>query len=483
MMNNKMTLNLLSIFMILGKILLGATLDFDDFNGTGKFINAKGGTITSPDGLPYDDVRGTLYVSGDFGENDYSDIIETDAVFSALNFNGLVVSDSPVYEAEIGNRPSTSSYYFVLTRNKFDEGVIENRELGRILELGYFDDNSFLKDNFYNEIKNFYSSSDLNDAVEETFGVNYFPLVTKQNLEIFTNANTSVMDYVSDIDEYFPVGYVKMLGNYIYQEIHVDRADNYDGYETNSSIISFGAEKKLNEDLKVGVMGTFVDSTTDMDNYKASRDDFFYLGHLFAVYRDETITYTSMLSLGGAHTDIYRFNSSSLGDFMNESDMTSYFVGLNNSAYKRFQAGKSYIKPGVELNILGLKQGAITENGNYGLEVDKINTLSVKPGLGLVVGSDFGITHKTKANLEADIIGYVEVGEPYKDMDVRMKTISSEKATIEKYDYHHYHLNISLKQSLKSTNGLNLSLVEKWVLFENQDRFEFNLGLEAYYIF
>ncbi len=483
MIVNKRILNFLIIFMIFGNFILAAILDFDAFNGSGKFINAKGGFITSPNNAPYDDVIGTLYVAGDFGENDYSNNIKTHIIFTALKFNGIVASESPVYNAEIASDPSTNTFYFVLTRNKFDEGIIENRELGRILELGYFDDNSFLKNNFYNEIKNFYSISDLNDAVEETFGVNYFPIVTKQNLEIFINANTSVMDNVSDIDEYFPIGYVKMLGNYIYQEIHVDRADNYDGYETNSSIISFGAEKKLNEDLKVGVMGTFVDSTTDMDNYKASRDDFFYLGHLFAVYRDETITYTSMLSLGGAHTDIYRFNSSSLGDFMNESDMTSYFVGLNNSAYKRFQAGKSYIKPGVELNILGLKQGAITENGNYGLEVDKINTLSIKPGLGLVVGSDFGITHKTKANLEADIIGYVEVGEPYKDMDVRMKTISSEKATIEKYDYHHYHLNISLKQSLKSINGLNLSLVEKWVLFENQDRFEFNLGLEAYYIF
>ena len=482
-MNNRMTLNLLSIFMILGKILLGATLDYDDFNGTGQFINAKGGSITSPDDLPYDDVIGTLYVSGDFGENDYSETIETDIIFSALDFNGLIVSDSPVYEAEIGNIPSTPDYYFVLTRNKFDEGVIENRELGRILELGYFDDNNLLKDNFYNEIKIFYSSTNLNDAVEETFGVNYFPLVTKQSLEILTNANRSVLKYVSDIDEDFPIGYVKMLGNYTYQEVHVDRVDSYDGYETNSSIISFGAEKKLSKDLKIGVMGTFVDSTTDMDNSKASRDDFFYLGLLFAVYRDDTITYSSVLSLGGAHTDIYRFNSSSLGDYMNESDMTSYFIGLNNSVYKRFQTGKSYIKPGVELNIEGLKQGAISENGDYGLEIDEIKTLSVKPGLGIVVGRDFGITHKTKLNLEADAVGYVEAGEPYKDLDVRMKTISSEKAAIEKYDYHHYHLDLSLKQSLKSTNGLNLSLVEKWVLFENQDRFEFNLGLEVYYVF
>lgn len=475
---------LIYILLIIYKnFLLTATLDFDAFNGTGKFINAKGGTISSPSNTPYDNVTGTVYVSGDFGEDDYSDRIETDAVFDALDFNGFVVSDSPVYNAGIGNDPSTNEYYFILTRNRFDEGVIENKELGRILELGYYDDNNILKDSFYNGIKTFYSRADLNSAVEETFGVNYFPLITKQSMEIFTNANISAMGYVSHIDEYFPIGRVKMLANYTYQEVHVDRADNYDGYETNSSIISFGAEKKLSEDLKLGVMGTFVDSTTDMDNYKASRDDFFYLTHLFAVYRDDTITYTSMLSLGGAHSDIYRFNSSSLGDYRNESDVTSYFIGLNNSMYKKYKVRKSYISPGLELNIIGAKQGSISEDGDYGLEIDGVNTISVKPGIGIKVGRGFGITERLKLLLEADAVNYVEVGEPYKDLDVRMKTLSSNKGEIEKYDYHRYHLDITLRQSLESLGGLNLSVSEKWILFENQDNFEFSIGLELYYIF
>lgn len=188
-----------------------------------------------------------------------------------------MVSESPVYKAKISTSPTTNAFYFILTRNKFDESYIENRELGKILELGYFDSGDPLKDRFYNDIKNFYSKTKLNSAIEETFGVNFYPLVTKQSLEILSNANATVISSISEIDEYTPIGQIKMLGNYNYREVNVESVDNYDGYETKSSIISFGAETRLSDDLKVRTMGTFIDSTTDMDNYKASRDDFFYL--------------------------------------------------------------------------------------------------------------------------------------------------------------------------------------------------------------
>lgn len=483
MMMKRRTLNFLVIFMILGRFLWPATLDFDAFNGSGKFINAKGGTITSPDNDPYDDVIGKLYVAGDFGENDYSDSIKTHVIFTALKFNGLMISESPIYNAGIGTDPSTNEFYFILTRNKFNEGVIENRELGEILEGGYFDDNNPLKDKFYNDIKNFYSKEDLNSAIDETFGINFYPLITKQTLEIITDTNTSVMNSVSTIDEYPLVGDIKILADYNYNRVKVDSADNFDGYKTKSSLISFGAETKINSDLKIGTIGTFIDSSTDMDNYDGSRDDFLYIGRLHVVFDTDSVIYSSMLSAGGSDTDIYRYNSSPLGDFRNDSHLTNLFLGLNNSIYKKFEIGRSEVTPRIELNLIGLHQGEIEEDGNYGLEIDEINTLSVKPGIGFNIEKIFRITDKTQLNIGADIMNYIEIGEPYEELTVELKTISPKEGSIEKYDQNTYHLDLSLKQGLKSLNGLSFSLVENWSFYEEQERFRFEFELELSYVF
>ena len=63
--------------------------------------------------------------------------------------------------------------------------------------------------------------------------------------------------------------------------------------------------------------------------------------------------------------------------------------------------------------------------------------------------------------------------ELWDDLDIELNTISPKEGTIEKYDDNTYHLELSLKQGLKSLNGLSFSLVENWSLYENQDRFKF----------
>ncbi|MCS5421736.1 MULTISPECIES: autotransporter outer membrane beta-barrel domain-containing protein [Psychrilyobacter] len=481
MINNRRTLSFLSIFIIFVKFISADILDFDAFNGSGKFINAKGGIITSPDGKPYDDVIGKLYVWGDFGEDNYSDSIQTHEIFTALMFNGTVISESPIYNAEIGTVPSTNEFHFILARNKFNGGVIENNELGELLETGYFNENNPLKNKFYNDIKIFDSKEKLNLAIDETFGINFYPLIAKQTLETITDVNTSVMNSISTTDEYSLIGNIRMMGNYKFDNVKFKNVDNLNGYETESLIVSVGAETKIHSNLKIGTMHSFIDSTTDMDNYKGSRDDFYYQGGLYAVYDADSVIYSSLLSVGGSDTDIYRYNSSPLGDFINKSNMTNLVLGLNNSIYKKFKFGKSYISPKMELNLIGLHQEEIEEDGDYGLEIDKINSLSIEPGIGFNIEKTFDITYTTRLNIGAEVMSYIEIADPYKNLDARLKTISPEKYTIEKYDNSIYHIDFSLKQGLKSLNGLGFYLTEDYTLSENQEQFKF--GLNISYIF
>ena len=481
MKKNKQILIFLSIFMITRNFLLAVVLDFDAFNGNGKFINAKGGVISSSSNKPYNDVTGKIFVSGDFGENNYLNIIKTDKVFSALKFNGTVISDSPIYVAKIGSNSATNEIYFILTRNKFNGGVIENNELGEILEAGYFDDNNTLKNKFYNDIKTFDSKEKLNLAIDETFGINIYPVITKQTLEIIADISSSTINSISTIDEYSLVGEIKMLGSYKFNTIKFKNIDNVEGYETESNIISFGAEAKIHSGLKIGTMFNLIDSNTDMDNSKGYREDLYYQGGIYTVCNVDSVTYSTLLFIGGSYTDIYRYNSSSLGDYKNESNMTNLFIGLNNSVYKKFRFGKLSISPKAELNVIGLNQGEINEGGDYGLEIDQINSLSIEPGIGFNVKKIFDITHFTQLNIGAEIMNYVQVADPYKDLDARLKTISSKKYDIEKYDNSIYHIDFAFKQSLKSLNGLSFYLTENYILSKNQEQFKF--GLNALYIF
>jgi hypothetical protein len=481
MIKYKRILNFLAVFMIFGKIVSADILNFDLFNGSGKFINAKGGTITTPDNDPYEGVVGTLYVSGDFGEDDYSDSVQSDTIFNALDFDGTVISVSPVYNAEIASNLSSNEFYFTLTRNNFDEGVIENKELGRVLEAGYFDDESLLKDQFYNEIKNFSSNEELNSAVEDTFGVNFTPLITKQTQEIINDATASAMDSVSYIDKDLPTGYRKMLADYRINRVKINGKDNFEGYQIESSTISFGIEEKINSNFKRGTIFTIIESSTDMDNHKGGRDDFLYQGSFYGVYEVDSVIYSSMLSFGGSDTDIYRYNNSTLGDFVNVSNLNNFYLGLNNSVYKEYQVGKLNITPKAELNLIWLNQGEINENGDYGLEIDRVKILSVKPGIGFNIQREFHIADKTKLSIEADIMNYIDVVDPYKDLEVKLKTVSPEKGTIESYSSDMYHLDLSFKQSLKNSDYLSFSLMESYIFSDNQKQFK--LELQFSYIF
>ncbi|MCK5780618.1 MAG: hypothetical protein KAH04_06330, partial [Psychrilyobacter sp.] len=128
---------LISMFSIIGNVSSFATsstpkninqsiLNYDSLNGTGYFVNAKGGTMGNQNGKPFDDVTGKAYVSGDFAENNPNDtIIPTTKVFSAQKFSGTAVSDSPFFKAFIYNIPNTKDYSFEL-RRKLDIKFIKS---------------------------------------------------------------------------------------------------------------------------------------------------------------------------------------------------------------------------------------------------------------------------------------------------------------------------------------------------------------------
>jgi len=146
---------ILSMVLFLGNLSFSLkSLDFDSINGTGKFVNAKGGTMGNQNNQGFSDVKGRVYVSGDFGENDYSNKITTASILKTNNFHGKVISDSPMYSVNEAYDQSTNELKFTLTRIKFTSGLIEDDNLGNYLEDNYYDSNNYAKNSFYNGLKN-----------------------------------------------------------------------------------------------------------------------------------------------------------------------------------------------------------------------------------------------------------------------------------------------------------------------------------------
>ncbi len=479
----KNLLTILSTILLLGNVSFATTtnttiLNYDNLNGTGEFVNAKGGTMGNSNGQAFDDVKGKVYVSGDFGENNYSNTLHTDSILKTKKFSGTIISDSPMYKITKYNDPNhNQEFKFTLTRVKFTNGIIKDKNIALYLENNYSDTHNATKNKFYNNLKTLSSLSQINSQLNTTFGTYIFPIITKQTFDKISELNITALDSVSYFDTSKSVGDIVVNGNYGNTKTKVKNLDSNNDYKSSDTNMVFWVEKYATPNLKLGTVFSFSKSYTNMKDDDTYRDDYYGSGGIYAVYNDDSIIYTSILSFGGDYNHLNRYNDSSIGDFKNSSTNKNFFAGLNNSVYKEFDFDKSYITPKAELNIVGLHQGEIIEGGNYGIDVDSENSVSVQPGLGVEVGHGFNPSPKHSFSLSAGVMNYVEVGTPYNDLDGSMNAFGNNKFKIEKYDDDIVHSKISVKEGYQYLDRFGIYLNENYTISKHQEQFEYGANL------
>lgn len=411
----------------------------------GKFIQGANGK------LDVDKFVGDLFLSGDYAKDNF----ENNIVLSKDNINikehdGDILSNSVMYTV---NDSKTE-----LNRKNFNE-ILNNSDFSNYLENNYVE-GDILRQELYNNLKLIDNEDEFTRATNNIFGNDIYPNLKKQTLEaIRFNRDTLVNNVFNQ-----PTSKeLRVIGGADYKNIKVD-SSNLSGYKEDISSVFLGADKQINAKLRLGTIANIgtLNAKFDMDN--AKREDTFGQLNMFSIYKNNDVQLTNNLFFGLSSGDLKR--DLKFGDVYGsqKGDLDNKWIGLNNILSKDYFVSSFFVKPRLEVNATYLMQDSISENGNYGLDVEKQNVWSVEAGAGIEVGKEFNL-NSVKSTIKAFGTYLHELANPYDSMSVKLNNISSDSVKVSKYDKDSYK-DLGIKLELEK-NGLT-GYVEYKYLFDSE---------------
>ena len=414
-------------------------------NDGGKFIQGINGK------LDVDKFVGDLFLSGDYAKDNF----ENNIVLSKDNINikehdGDILSNSVMYSV---NDSKTE-----LNRKNFNE-IISNSNFANYLENNYVD-GDILRQELYNNLKLIDNADEFTRATNNIFGNDIYPNLKKQTLEMLRfNRDT----LVNNVFNQSTSKELRVIGGADYKNIKAD-SSNLSGYKEDISSVFLGADKQINAKLRLGTIANIgtLNAKFDMDN--AKREDTFGQLNMFSIYKNNDVQLTNNLFFGLSSGDLKR--DLKFGDVYGsqKGDLDNKWIGLNNILSKDYFVSSFFVKPRLEVNATYLMQDSISENGNYGLDVEKQNVWSVEAGAGIEVGKEFNL-NSVKSTIKAFGTYLHELANPYDSMSVKLNNISSDSVKVSKYDKDSYK-DLGIKLELEK-NGLT-GYVEYKYLFDSE---------------
>ena len=440
--------------------------------GNGQFIMSDGGTLEA------DKIKGNIYASGALAMGGYDDIYSTYKMLKTNNLEGDIISNSAMFDAHFTENKDENGFYDVVLDRKIFNTIVSNEKLGEILENNYKDNGNELKEDYYDALKLVSTEKGLDKAVEDSYGMSYYPTLAKQTFEIVKDSNQVIVDQVLNNTKVRKTGETIAIAGVNTTKLKNDSYSNVSGYDTDLYSVYLGAEKQLNKDTRIGGIITIGRANTDYKDVEGSRDDYYYQGNIYYTYEnDERLKFTSMIYGGITDTSLERTLAfGSLNETMKD-DINNYYIGLNNELSKKYYFNRNYLKPKFELNFTYMNQDDISESGDQGLKIDGVKSMSIETGLGLALGRDFYIDNGSKVNLEGSVTGYAELGNPYKDLDSTFETLSTDKVEIDGYNNDDFYGDIMLGGSYETKNSLKLFTKLGYRIGNDSDGFIGNIGM------
>lgn len=397
----------------------------------GKFVFGTGGTIES------DKIEGDFYAGSALVLGGYEEKYTSYEALKTKNIEGNVFSDSAMFNSKIVK--NGENYDIVLERKNF-KSIINNSDLGEVLENSYSDNGNPLKENYYNALKSISDVEGLNEGIEDSYGMEYYPTIAKQTLDILNNSNRVITNNVIKDRRTVKIGDITAIAGGDFTKLKEDSYESVSGYDLELYSVYLGAEKQIKEKTRVGGILTIGKASASYKDIDASRDDYYYQGNIYIVHENEDkLKFTSMIFAGITDTDLERDLSVTTINETLTDNVDNYYVGIKNSLSKRWDIGKNYIEPKVELNITHMMQGDISEKGDYAIDIDSVDSTSIETGVGVAIGRDIFLAGGSKINLEVSLTGYAELGNPYEDLNSTFKVLSDEKVKISGYEGNDYY--------------------------------------------
>ena len=399
----------------------------------GKFIQSVNGK------LDVSTFNGDLYLSGDYTKNNFEDkiTVDTDNI-SIEKHNGQIKSDSVMFTYNSSDK--------TLERKEFSE-LLSNKNIASYLENNYHSGvNDDLRVDLTNNLKDINTVKEFNRATNNLFGNDIYPAINKQTFEMIRFNRDTLYSQVFNKDTNKET---RFIGGADYKTFDVD-SSNLSGYNTDIQSVFIGMDKQITNNNRLGGILNIGRMKSSFDMNNAEREDIFFQGNLYNIYQKDDWKLVNNLFFGITDGNIDRDLKVQKIETRQSADIDTSYVGVNNVLSKKYDLNSFYVTPKLELNLTQVMNSEIQEDGDYGLEIEKQDVMSVEAGVGIEVGKDFMLTDTLKAGIKLSGTYLAELSDPYEEINVRLRQINhSEYVKISEYDNEDYK-DISLRLELSN---------------------------------
>lgn len=268
--------------------------------------------------------------------------------------NGDLISDSIMFDIKSDKVTNTNNLGIVTIERKNLNSIIENKELGNILENNY-ENSSGKQLEFYKYLAEGEDLFSLNKKANEIAGADNITTLTSQIFDISKDLNKRYRKFSKDNSQ------TGFNFSYLNSESKLNKDKIYQGFERESTGIMTGYNKYISDKVRVGVGFSYMDSDINYTSKSSNEIETWNLrGYL-----------NSELEKFNMYSDIsFGYNDSQNKRFMNENLSVGknniYTFTLGNSIYKDYRiSDKFIISPSLNFDFTYAYQENFDEKGGF----------------------------------------------------------------------------------------------------------------------
>lgn len=275
--------------------------------------------------------------------------------------NGNLVSSSYLFEIKTDKTNNSISLTDV-NRKNFNT-IVENKELGKILEDSY-EGVSGEKLDFYKYISLGDSYESFSERLNEITGIDNITTLEAQVVDITKDLNRQYKGFIKNNKE------EGVVFSYLNSKSEIGEQGKYSGFERESNGFMSGYNKYVLDNLRVGAGLSYMKSSIDYTDESSNKIET-WNARAYSDYKIKDINLLSDISLGYNQSENKRFG----GDNLHSGDVNIYTLGFNNSLYKNYNITDRFsVNPSINLDFTYYYQDDYKEdNGKFSVNGDKTN--------------------------------------------------------------------------------------------------------------
>ncbi|WP_101474303.1 autotransporter outer membrane beta-barrel domain-containing protein [Fusobacterium sp.] len=418
-----------------------------DFNsndmGEGQFIMEKNSTLEA------NKIKGDIHLASGITTGSLDNEYSTYKMFNTKEMEGNLISNSYLFDAKLSN--NHNNYFDVILTRKNFKNIVRNNSIGNYLENNYVNTNNTNKITFYDKFKLASNQEQIDLLVNDTFGVKTFPTIEKQTFDVVRLNEDILQSNISKDSLKQDFGYI--VGG-AYNRIDSDTSSTTDGSMATLKNVWLGGEKKINNSLKYGLVFSIGDYDADFSN-DSSRKDRMFQGTVFLNYDKNDINARTFLTIGGTKTRLER-DLKSYSERLKSSFDSRYIVWTNEVSKKINTPYNSYLIPKIGFKLYKLSQDKIKEDGQFGIDLDKVDKVIMEPSVGFTLGKNISLKNDYTLIPEIEMNYIYRAGDLKDNLTGKIESISNDQFELEGYKFKRNTGNMKIKLGLNKND---------WTLF------------------